>query len=184
LRCAGLPCPMPTSQPLAACKEMETDYFGAYSMKPQVVASPDMNELQLSDSDLPTCLPIREKENVSPSKGRKRGRSSVDLSLHQNVREFLNPSVRSYMAQDAIRDDRLVAEPSVFLQSSPCPSGTRTPVAHQEYYAKALQSPARSIPERRLPVSKDLGRKRACCASEAASVMSFSGGPGMWGGIL
>jgi hypothetical protein len=153
-------------------------------MKPQVVASPDMNELQLSDSDLPTCLPIREKENISPSKGRKRGRSSVDLSLHQNVREFLNPSARSYMAQDAVRDDRLVAEPSVFLQSSPCPSGTNTPVLHQEYYAKALQSPARSIPERRLPVSKDLGRKRACCASEAASVMNFSGGPGMWGGIL
>lgn len=189
LRCAGLPCPIPTSQPLAACKENDVDYFGSYSMK-QSMSSPDMDELKLSDSEgIPTVLPIRQREmperEISPSKGRKRGRSSVDLSLHQNVREYLGTNARTYLAEPAtcVLADRSVAEPSIFLQS-PCPSGTKTPTSRSEYTAKALQSPARSIPERRLPIQKDLGRKRACCASEAGSVMSFSGGPGMWSGIL
>jgi len=190
LRCAGLPCPVPTSQPLAACKEVDGDYFSsAYTMK-QPMSSPDMDELKLSDSEgIPTVLPIRQREVLdrenSPSKGRKRGRSSVDLSLHQNVREYLGTNVRTYLADPAscVMADRSVAEPSIFLQS-PCPSGTKTPTSRSDYTAKALQSPARSIPERRLPIQKDLGRKRTCCASEAGSVMNFSGGPGMWSGIL
>jgi hypothetical protein len=179
------------SQPLPAHKEPETDYFGSYIIKPLVVepmSSPDMDELKLSDSEAPpTVLPIRQRDlphRESPFKGRKRGRSSVDLSLHQNVREFLGSNARSYLADPAtcVTADRAVAEPSVFLQS-PCPSGMKTPTC-PEYTAKALQSPARSIPERRLPIAKDLGRKRTCCASEAGNVMSFSGGPGMWSGIL
>merc|ERR1711881_37880 len=143
----------------------------------------------MPDSNVATVLPIRQREmperEISPSKGRKRGRSSVDLSLHQNVREYLGTNARTYLADPAtcVFADRSVAEPSIFLQS-PCPSGTKTPTSRSEYTAKALQSPARSIPERRLPIQKDLGRKRACCASEAGSVMSFSGGPGMWSGIL
>jgi hypothetical protein len=155
-----------------------------------------MNDLQLSDSYNgeetcpPTVLPIRQRElpirEDSPSKGRKRGRSSVDMSLHQNVRQFLGHDAGSYLADAStcVAPDRAAAaEPSIFLQS-PCPSGMKTPTSRQEYTAKALQSPARSVPERRLPIQKDLGRKRTCCASEAGSVMSFSGGPGMWSGIL
>lgn len=192
LRCAGLPCPMPTSQPLATCEE-KVDYFGSYSMKqPQIMSSPDMDELKLSDSECaaPTVLPIRQRElplrETSPSKGRKRGRSSVDMSLQQNVRQYLGTDARSYLADPAtsVRDDRSAAEPSIFLQS-PCPSGMKTPTCYEGMYtAKALQSPARSIPERRLPIQKDFGRKRAC-ASEARDVMSFAQtGPGMWNGIL
>jgi hypothetical protein len=181
---------MPTSQPLPAHKEPETDYFGSYTIKTltaEPISSPDIDELKLSDSEAPTVLPIRQREmpqSESPSKGRKRGRSSVDLSLHQNVRDFLGSNARSYLADPAtcVISDRTVAEPSAFLQS-PCPSGMKTPT-YPEYTTKALQSPARSIPERRLPIQKDLGRKGGCCASEAGNVMSFSGGPGMWSGIL
>ncbi|KIW09323.1 uncharacterized protein PV09_00232 [Verruconis gallopava] len=188
LRCAGLPCPMLTSQALPTHREPGTDYYGSYTIKPlmnESMSSPDVEELKLSD-EVPTVLPIRQREQQqdSPSKGRKRGRSSVDLSLHQNVREFLGSNARSYLADPitCIISDSATAEPSVFLQS-PCPSGMKTPTC-PEYTAKALQSPARSIPERRLPIQKDLGRKRACCASEAGNVMSFTGGPGMWSGIL
>lgn len=165
------------------------DYFGSYSLK-AVSSSPEIEELKLSDSDLPTVLPIRQRElplrETSPSKGRKRGRSSADLSLHSHVRDFLSADARSYLADPAtgVLADRSAAEPSIFLQS-PCPSGMKTPTSRiPEYTAKALQSPARSIPERRLPIQKDLGRKRACCATEAASITRFEGGPGMWSGIL
>jgi hypothetical protein len=190
MRCAGLPYPMPISQPLPACKEPESDYFGSYTIKPLVtepMSSPDLDELKLSDSEIPTVLAIRQRElpqRESPSKGRKRGRSSVDLSLHQNVRDFFGSNARSYLADPStcVIADRAVAKPSVFLQS-PCPSGMKTPTCH-EYTAKALQSPTRSIPERRLPIQKDLGRKRACCASEAGNITTFSGGPGIWSGIL
>jgi len=145
------------------------------------MSSPDLEILRLSDSELQTQLPIRAKDvpqTVSPSKGRKRGRSSVDLSLQQNVRNFLGANSRSYLADAStcVIADTAIAQPSYFLQS-PC---SQTPSA---FGPKALQSPARSIPERRLPVQKDLGRKRACCASEA-SIMRFQGGPGMWEGVL
>lgn len=184
LRCAGLPCPMP-SQQFSLQKEPETLYLGSYTMEPLVAepqSSPDMDILKLSDSECPTAYPIRvrdfsrsRQESDSPSKGRKRGRSSVDMSLHGNVREFLGTNARSYLADAAscVLPDRAVARPSTFLERD----------HSSEYAAKALQSPARSVPERRLPVSKDLGRKRACCATEAGP-MTFSGGPGMWEGIL
>jgi hypothetical protein len=181
LRCAGLP--------LAPCKEPEADYFGPMSLR-EVPSLSDMHELKLVDEETcpPTVLPIRQRElsqrDNSPSKGRKRGRSSVDMSLHQNVRQFLDRDARSYLADAStcVVADRSVAEPSVYLQS-PCPSTMKTPTSRPEYTAKALQSPARTIPERRLPIQKDLGRKRACCASEAGNVVDYSG-PGMWSGIL
>jgi len=184
LRCAGLPCPMPSQQSTLQ-KEPETTYLGSYTMEPLVtepMSSPDMDILKLSDSECMTALPIRARENPrpiqdreSPSKGRKRGRSSVDMSLHGNVREFLGPDARSYLADAAscVIPDRAVAQPSSFLRSP----------RSSDYAAKALQSPARSVLERRLPISRDLGRKRACCASEAG-LMTFSGGPGMWEGVL
>ena len=97
------------------------DYFGSYSMK-QPSSSPDMDELKLSDSEAPTVLPIRQREiprETSPSKSRKRGRSSVDLSLHQNVREFLGTNARTYRADPAtcVLADRSAADPSPFLRS-------------------------------------------------------------------
>jgi len=183
LRCAGLPCPGQQQQTQTPQKEHET--MGTVTMEPlcaEPMSSPDFDILRLTDSDMaPTQMPIRQKEvpqTESPSKGRKRGRSSVDL--HQNVRSFFGPNARSYLADPttAVLPDRAVAQPSYFLRS-PC---SRTPTGYGPKGLQ-LQSPARSVPERRLPVQKDLGRKRACCASEA-SIMRFEGGPGMWEGIL
>ncbi|QDS70409.1 hypothetical protein FKW77_009453 [Venturia effusa] len=181
LRCAGLPCP---GQQQTSNKNFEQ--IGSITLEPmcaEPMSSPDLNILDLSDSDVPTQLPVRVRdvlESESPSKGRKRGRSSVDLSLQQNVRDFLGSNSRSYLADasNCVIEDRAVARPSYFLQS-PC---AQTPTA---FGPKALQSPARSVPESRLPVQKDLGRKRACCASEANNILRFPHGrPGMWAGIL
>jgi len=112
-------------------------------------------------------------------KSRKRGRSSVDLSLHQQVRDLLAPDqVESFVPRgETVVADTYVAD-SFLLQT---PSATPLPGLS----AKALQSPARTVPERRLPIAKDLGRKRACCAHEAmqTSLHRFEG-PGMWEGIL
>jgi hypothetical protein len=112
----------------------------------------------------------------SPSKGRKRCRSSVDL--HHGVRVLLGANARSYLADasSCVLPDRAVAQS--FLTQSPC---SRTPTSSTG--PMALQSPARSVPGSRVPVQKDLGRKRACCATEA-NVMRFEGGPGMWEGVL
>jgi hypothetical protein len=180
LRCAGLPCPGQQQMP---SKNFES--VGSITLEPiyaEPMSSPDLDILHLSDSETPTQLPIRERDVPqfeSPSKGRKRGRSSVDLSLQQNVRNFLGSNARSYLADasNCVLEDRIVAQPSYFLQS-PC---AQTPSA---FGPKALQSPARSVPERRLPVQKDLGRKRACCASEANITRFPTSGPGMWAGIL
>jgi hypothetical protein len=180
LRCAGLPCP---GQQQVLHKNFEI--VGQITLEPMCVepmSSPDLDILRLSDSEMSTQLPIRERDIQqfeSPSKGRKRGRSSVDLSLQQNVRNFLGSNARSYLADasNCVFEDRAIAQPSYFLQS-PC---TQAPSA---FGPKALQSPARSVPERRLPVQKDLGRKRACCASEANIMRFQQGGPGMWEGIL
>lgn len=180
LRCAGLPC---RGQQQAPQKGFET--VGSITMEPlcaEPMSSPDLDILRLSDPDVPTQLAIREKDlsiSDSPSKSRKRGRSSVDLSLQQNVRNFLGTNARSYLADasNCAIADRSVAKPSYFLHS-PC---SRTPSS--AFGPKALQSPARPVSERRLPVQRDLGRKRACCASEA-SILNFQGGPGMWEGIL
>ncbi|KAF2098104.1 hypothetical protein NA57DRAFT_66545 [Rhizodiscina lignyota] len=104
------------------------------------------------------------------SRNRKRGRSSVDLSLHQNVRNLLVPEVRSLArgcgARSNVQVDDIVASSFVL--------GKRL----------ELQSPARSVPclERRLPVQVQRdGRKRACCAKE---VVTPREGPGMWEGVL
>lgn len=182
LRCAGLPSALPALQPLH--KEPETVILGSYSMEPLVAEPMSSPEMDVPRSQ---ALPIRQREAFaphSPSRSRKRGRSSADLSLHQNVREFLGSNARSYLTDpaSAVAMDGYAAHPSAFL-SSPCPSNMRTPTS-SDYAAKALQSPAQSIPERRLPIQKDLGRKRACCATEARDVMSFNNGPGQWAGIL
>jgi hypothetical protein len=178
MRCAGLPCP---GQQQMSQKGYEN--VGAITLEPicaEPLSSPNLDILHLSDFKGQTQLPIRARDlpqTASPSKGRKRGRSSVDLSLQHNVRNFLGSSSRSYLADasNCVIADRAVAHPSYFLQSP-----AQTPSA---FGPKALQSPARSVPESRLPVQKDLGRKRACCASEA-NIMRFQGGPGMWEGIL
>jgi hypothetical protein len=180
LRCAGLPF---AAQQQVPQKEYET--IGSITNEPicaEPMSSPDFDILRLSDTEMPLrsrqgqrYAPILE----SPSKGRKRGRSSVDLQ--QGVRALLGANARSYLADasSCVLPDRAMAQS--FLSQSPC---SRTPTSSTG--PMALQSPARSVPERRVPVQKDLGRKRACCATEAneADIMRFQGGPGMWEGVL
>jgi hypothetical protein len=177
LRCAGLPYAAQQQMP-----QKEYEVVGSITNEPicaEPMSSPDFDILRLSDTE----MPLRAKQSQrnapimeSPSKGRKRGRSSVDLQ--QGVRALLGANARSYLADasSCALPDRVMAQS--FLVRSPC---HRTPTSSNG--PMALQSPARSIPESRVPVQKDLGRKRACCASEA-SIMRFQGGPGMWEGIL
>jgi len=155
-----------TLEPLSACE-------------PQ--SSPDFGSFRISDSSSPSprmAVSVRTKADRE-QKSRKRGRSSVDLSLHQQVRDLLAPDqVESFVPRgETVVADTYVAD-SFLLQT---PSATPLPGLS----AKALQSPARTVPERRLPIAKDLGRKRACCAHEAmqTSLHRFEG-PGMWEGIL
>jgi hypothetical protein len=176
LRCAGLP--------YAAQQIAQKEYESVASITNEPIcaeplSSPDFDILRLSDTE----MPVRGKQSQrytpileSPSKGRKRGRSSVDLQ--QDVRALLGANARSYLADasSCVLSDRAIAQS--FLTQSPC---SRTPTSSTTY--KALQSPARSVPESRVPVQKDVGRKRACCATEA-NVLHFQGGPGMWEGIL
>ncbi|KAF2434773.1 hypothetical protein EJ08DRAFT_581678 [Tothia fuscella] len=182
MRCAGLPYSMQQMPQ----KEYET--IGSITNEPmcaEPMSSPDMDILRLSDSDMTIKPPVRARPSApymaasdSPTKRRKRGRSSVDLQ--HGVRALLGNNAKSYLADPAtaVLPDRSIAQS--FLLDSSC---LRTPTS--SIGPKALQSPARSVPEGRLPVQKDLGRKRACCASEANNIMRFDGrGPGIWDGIL
>ncbi|KAJ9666783.1 PHO85 cyclin-5 [Coniosporium apollinis] len=175
-RNAGLPY-------VAPCKEKEN--MGYLPTEP--LSAIDFTGLQLMESEA-TSLPHRPKAateapaQISPTRGRKRGRSSVDLAakqahlyrqmqLERETRELLQSSPTPI--QDTVLPDRSVAQS--FLVQTP------------ESYAaesKALQSPLRATaPERRMPLQKELGRKRACCATEVAHIVPKEG-PGMWEGIL
>lgn len=101
----------------------------------------------------------------------------MDFNLQQNVRDLLACGSPTQPAVDTIVSDCKVADS--FLVR---PGNERVPEGICSL--KALQSPPSvNIREGRLPVQKDLGRKRTCCASEAALAMRKAG-PGMWEGIL
>jgi len=187
-RNARLPC-------VAPLKEKEI-----IDLTAEPLSSPDFSSFHLDDVvevPAPSPLPLSacSKENARPqsslsnalrasedaAKTRKRGRSSADLSLHQEVRALLNnPDWRPKgLGGAVVLPDRTVAESCMLSQT---PRGGRTPSA--SFAAKALQSPSERVSaERRKPVQKDLGRKRACCASEAQAGITRCG-PGMWEGVL
>ncbi|KAF2762430.1 hypothetical protein EJ05DRAFT_481371 [Pseudovirgaria hyperparasitica] len=103
------------------------------------------------------------------SSSRKRARESLDL--HQNVREQLATPT----PVTTVLPDRTVAK-SFALQRNSTPA--------IDFESKQTQSPSSlSMHERRVPIQKDLGRKRTC-ASEATLFMSRQPGPGMWEDIL
>jgi hypothetical protein len=134
------------------------------------MSSPDLESFHIDDSDAtPVKLdsPHTMAAPNSAQSSRKRGRSSVDLQ--QNVRHLLhNSRSTSFLrGEQTVLPDRSLAQS--FLLSG------------QE--RKGLQSPKHTVPERRLPIQKDLGRKRTCCGSEAAQQIRREG-PGMWEGIL
>lgn len=116
----------------------------------------------------------QDKSQPTPlvSSNRKRGRESVDLSLQHNVRKLVSTPDRN-------EDDGNVLPDSRIADSFLLPA---------EVHIKTVQSPpsARLRSTQRLPLQKDMGRKRACCGEEAVlSVMDDrTPGPGMWSGIL
>ena len=111
----------------------------------------------------------------SSARPRKRGRSSNDMSnLHQDVRAILHAT-----------------SPSLRLASSQLPAECKTPTCVEMVQGPdVVRNPSAT---RRLPVQKDLGRKRACCAGEiyrespvtATAVLKATWqDPGVWGGVL
>lgn len=169
LRCAGLPYALPQQQ-----QPRYKDVFaplGSITMEPlsaEPMSSPDFESFHITEDSLetPTRLPVRDAK-PSPCK-RKRGRSSVDLSLQQNVRNLLHAAE---YAPCTVETPQVLPDCNVatsFLLNTP---GGRTPIS--SFGPKALQSPARSVPERRLPVQKELGRKRFCAVEAAPRRLPF-----------
>jgi hypothetical protein len=154
-RSARLPYPA-----LSKCKEQ-------YEFTPsEPTSSPDLESFHIDGSDSDSSpVKTRNPVFVAPA-SRKRGRSSVDLQ--QNVRHMLHSTRSAFdlRGQQAVLPDRSVAQ-SFLLEN--------------EY--KGLQSPKRISPDcSRLPISKDFGKKRTCCSTEAQAYRPQ--GPGMWAGIL
>ncbi|KAF2649943.1 hypothetical protein K491DRAFT_609792 [Lophiostoma macrostomum CBS 122681] len=158
-RSARLPYPV-----LSKCKEQ-------YEYAPsEPMSSPDLESFHIDDSDATPVKLDSPQALGAPSSAqssRKRGRSSVDLQ--QNVRHLLHSS----RSTSFLRGERTVLPDRSLAQSFLLAGSER----------KGLQSPKHTVPERRLPIQKDLGRKRTCCGSEAAQQIRREG-PGMWEGIL
>jgi hypothetical protein len=159
---------------LPKCKEMAENVSSETFSSP-----PDFDSFNIdSDSESTPIKADSPTPVVAPATGRvsrKRGRSSVDLTLQQNVRHMLDEphSVSRLGSSHTILPDRSVA------QSFLVP-GDSTPSCNGQ---KGLQSPKHTVSERRRPVLKDLGKKRSCCASEAFQQVPREA-PGMWDGIL
>ncbi|KKY22575.1 putative g1 s-specific cyclin pas1 [Diplodia seriata] len=198
-RLGPLPTPQMTPQSTVsntpAQKEKESSEVIPAIVPSESLSSPDLESFHINDASEATPVPFQQNENVSPNtrsdevaKGRKRCRSSVDMSLQQNVRDLVNPeklAAETLLTLDPSvlqRTPGIVADRSLassFLLHTP---GRQTPSSTFDF--KALQSPFAVVPEVRRPVQRDLGRKRACCASEVAQVLQARAGPGMWEGVI
>ncbi len=108
--------------------------------------------------------------NPASSINRKRGRDSADFSLQHHIRDLVSTHHRSeddsIILPDSRTADSFLVSTEASTESVPSPLSMR------------LSAP-------RLPLQKDMGRKRACCGEEAARfVNTRTPGPGMWHGIL
>jgi hypothetical protein len=145
---------------LSKCKEQQE-----YALS-EPMSSPDLESFHIDDLGLSESTDMAPQSTCANKAGRKRGRSSVDLQ--QNVRNLLSSRSTSYLRGEAtVMTDRSVAQS--FALSGALPKG--------------LQSPKHTVPERRVPYPKDFGKKRTCCATDAAQALRREG-PGMWEGIL
>ncbi|KAF2465982.1 uncharacterized protein BDR25DRAFT_318114 [Lindgomyces ingoldianus] len=162
---------------LATCRNARLPYPALQKCKEQYeytpsepMSSPDLESFHIDDAE---ATPVRSDSRMGKS-GRKRGRSSVDLQ--HSVRHFLHSSRSTSFLRGGmtVLPDRSIAQ-SFLLSGDRTPSSCTGP--------KGLQSPKHTVPERRLPIQKDLGRKRTCCGSEAAQTFRREG-PGMWEGVL
>jgi hypothetical protein len=119
--------------------------------------------------DVRASLTPRSSSSTEFSTGQKRSRQSADLTygLQQEVRESL-ATVDRGTEWDAVLD----AKPSTVTQPRDDSGSLR--------------------PTQRLPLTKEMGRKRACCSEEAAKMLALRlrdesrglVGPGMWTGVL
>ncbi|KAF1851657.1 uncharacterized protein K460DRAFT_351563 [Cucurbitaria berberidis CBS 394.84] len=157
---------------LATCRNARLPYPALPKCKEQyeyapseATSSPDLESFHLDDSD---SASVSVESPVAIPASRKRGRSSADLQ--QNVRHLLHSSRSEFSlrGQHTVLPDRSVAH------SFPLSGSER----------KGLQSPKHTVPDcSRLPIQKDFGKKRSCCATEAVQLFRPQG-PGMWEGIL
>lgn len=177
-RNARLPYPPPQKQQESAECAIASD----------IMSSPDFDNFNLDDMTASPLSITLQKLNTPGTVRRKRSRSSMDLSSQPDATQLLK-SQPSFDLNDTAFDyasmsnicNSILPDPNIaqsFLLHS---SNDRTPCS--TFSTKALQSPSRSILDRRVPVQKDSGRKRACCATEATEFLRRPG-PGMWEGIL
>ncbi|OAL49800.1 hypothetical protein IQ07DRAFT_631802 [Pyrenochaeta sp. DS3sAY3a] len=157
---------------LATCRNARLPYPALSKCKEQYeyapsepMSSPDLESFHIDDSDT-ASVTVESPVSVAPAT-RKRGRSSVDIE--QRVRHLLQSSRSAFnLGQQTVLPDRSVAQSMLLSRSEP----------------KGLQSPKDTAPDYpRLPIQKDSGKKRTCCAAEAAQTFRTRG-PGMWEGIL
>jgi len=152
--------------------------YGPLVATVDAMSSPEIDSLlddvEMKQFDSPMSMRSTPEK---PAKGRKRVRSSVDLQ--QTVRNLLHgsQSVSDLRGPSIVLPDRSL--PVSFLLPSPT-RGDRSPTNNG---LLGLQSPTSTVAERRLPIQKDLGRKRSCCSTEAVHTFQ-NPGPGMWKGIL
>ncbi|KAK7537497.1 uncharacterized protein J3D65DRAFT_553888 [Phyllosticta citribraziliensis] len=176
-------------------KEKENAEYVPSILPSEPLSSPDLEGFHINDTAEPTPVPFQRAELPPQStaedgaKGRKRCRSSTtDTSLQQNVRALLSQdqlAAETLLAMDMDRQTGFtqpsVANDACIATSFLLNDTTTTPLALS---TKGLQSPFATVPEARRPVQKDLGRKRACCASEVSQLLQQRSGPGMWDGII
>lgn len=158
---------------LATCRNARLPYPALSKCKEQYeyapsepMSSPDLESFHIDDSD--SASVTVESPVAITTASRKRGRSSVDLQ--QNVRHLLHSSRSAFnlRGQQTVLPDRSIAYSFPLSRNEP----------------KGLQSPKHTVPDcSRLPIQKDFGKKRTCCATEAALAYRPHG-PGMWEGIL
>lgn len=176
LRSAGQMYALPLQQPSQL--QMPSKDYGSVTIEPlsaEPMSSPDFESFHISDSETPHAFQGKEEtlsrvssrndENKPFANSRKRGRSSVDLTLQQNVRNLLNAANYTSCIVESptcVLPDENIA--TSFLLDASNKTG-RAPSLGLGLATKALQSPPmRSFLERRLPVQRCCGRKRACCA--------------------
>ena len=97
----------------------------------------------------------------SSARPRKRGRPSNDMTnLHQEVRTILHATSPSLRPTSSSQFPAAQSSLSIKTEMSGDTTPTGTEMFQRPDFVRKLSMP------QRLPVSKDLGRKRACCANE------------------
>jgi hypothetical protein len=130
----------------------------------EATSSPDLESFHIDDSS------DASPTSMVKSASRKRGRSSADLQ--QNVRHLLHTTRSAF----DLRGPRKIMPDRSVAQSFDLPTS--------HLGTKGMQDSLQTSPGyARVPVQKDNGKKRTCCATESI-LLSRPQGPGMWEGIL